>query len=230
MSITSRYLIGAALGLGLVGFLANRGMGEETFPATLPAKGLTPVGRTAAISPQLANQQLADTVAQTLRPSDKLRGFRVDIEVVNGEVELQGHVANAEQREEVIRLVQAVPGVVRVRDQLAVGQERAIIKVLNEDPPFEQGPLPKKMDRPPAGGSEPGIQNVYECWTGVRAWLWAGVRPRRHGELRTGRRGKLRTRRRRLARATSAIHECSVRHLLPPAAVAALRLAYLCPI
>jgi hypothetical protein len=63
---------------------------------------------------------MADTIAGRLRQSGQLRHFTVDIAVRDGSVELSGSVADQSQREEVLRLVQGVPGVERVVDHLTV--------------------------------------------------------------------------------------------------------------
>ena len=59
-------------------------------------------------------------MAQGLRKG-RLQNFRVDIQAVNGEVQLTGLVSDWTQRDEALRLAAAVPGVVRVRDRLDVG-------------------------------------------------------------------------------------------------------------
>src|SRR5262245_10368191 len=89
--------------------------------------GLSPLVSTwAAEPPRLAlpaasaNQQLADTIAQQLRHSGRLRGYTVDVAVRGAQVQVTGSVADQAQREEVLRLVQGVPGVERVLDRLTV--------------------------------------------------------------------------------------------------------------
>lgn len=54
--------------------------------------------------------------------SGKLRNFDIDVSTIEGEVWVRGHVANADQKNLVLGTVQRVPGVVRVVDEVAVGQ------------------------------------------------------------------------------------------------------------
>jgi hypothetical protein len=114
-------------------------VGRPTF-ATEPAPINLPTANT--------NQTLADNIAGHLRHSAVLRHYSVDVSVRSGAVELRGQVADQAQREEVIRLVQGVPGVVRVIDQLSLtGQTGGIVRV--------QGPtLPPRLPDPPPAGSE----------------------------------------------------------------------------
>jgi BON domain-containing protein len=67
-----------------------------------------------------ANQQLANTVADRLRHNANLKNFRVDVAVADGAAELTGQVTDAAQRDEVLRTVQSVPGVERVRDRMTM--------------------------------------------------------------------------------------------------------------
>jgi hypothetical protein len=131
--VTVRRLAWTALvGLSLMGRPALAG---EPAPINLPAGN--------------GNQAQADVIAGQLRHSAVLCGYSVDVRVQGGDVELQGSVADQAQREEVLRLVQGVPGVVRVIDHLSVaGQGLALTRL--------QGPeLPPKLPEPvPGGGSE----------------------------------------------------------------------------
>jgi hypothetical protein len=99
--------------VGLCFAQAPRGWAADPTPAD-PVQ-LAPVP---AASP--ANQKIADTIAANLRQSGQLRRYRVDIAYQNGTAELTGVVADQPQREEVLRIVQGVPGVERVRDHLTL--------------------------------------------------------------------------------------------------------------
>jgi BON domain len=92
-----------------------------------------------------ANQMLANTIAAQLRQSGQLHLYSVDIRVEGGAVELTGRVADQPQREEVLRIVQGVPGVERVRDALEVVE--AAVRPANATTQFvvpEPRPLPKE--------------------------------------------------------------------------------------
>jgi hypothetical protein len=96
---------------------------------TLLSGRLAFAGEPARLSPPAANplpalvaenQKLADNIASHLRSSGQLRHYRVEVAVRNGDVELTGAVADGPQRDEVLRLVQGVPGVVRVIDHMSM--------------------------------------------------------------------------------------------------------------
>lgn len=131
----------ALLGMALLG---TRGVAAPPAPLNLP--------------PANVNQVLADQIAGHLRQSAVLRNYNVEVAVRGGDVELRGLVADQAQREEVLRLVQGVPGVGRVLDHLTLASPaKAIVRV--------QGPsLPPKLpeatpsdkrdaDAPKAGGN-----------------------------------------------------------------------------
>jgi hypothetical protein len=103
-----------------------------------------------------ANQALADSIAGHLRLSAVLRRYTVDISVSGGDVELRGHVADQAQREEVLRLVQGVPGVVRVVDLLTLAcPASGLVRV--------QGPsLPPRLPDPPAVETDKGEKKGAE--------------------------------------------------------------------
>ena len=163
--MTVRRLSWAALmGLALV---SGRGVYAEPPPSAKPALNLLP-----ALEVNDA-QKLADTIAAHLRSSGQLHDYRVDIAVRGGDVELIGSIVSQPQREEVLRLVQGVPGVVHVLDHLAIVTGNTIKRVQAEadkvppppppgSPEAEKGRLPAPLDnggRPPAGpgsGTAPG--------------------------------------------------------------------------
>ena len=122
----------ALVGLSLFGRPA---LADEPGPINLPAGNF--------------NQAQADAIAAGLRQSAVLRGYSVDVRVQGGDVELQGSVADRSQREEVLRLVQGVPGVVRVVDHLAVAGGGAVALTRLQGPE-----LPPKLPDPAPGGSE----------------------------------------------------------------------------
>lgn len=93
------------------------------------------------------NQQLADSVASRLRSAGVLKDYTVEILTQDGKVELKGVVADAKQRQEVLRLAQSVRGVQRVVDGMSVKDE-AIRPVRDEGTP--------KLPAPDKGGA-PGI-------------------------------------------------------------------------
>jgi hypothetical protein len=112
------------------------------------------------------SQRLADSIASQLCQSGQLRNYRVDVTVRGSDVELTGAVANQPQREEVLRLVQGVPGVVRVVDRLTLGAGNTITRVQGQtvapppppgSPEAGAGRLPPPLNN---GGAAPVIPGV----------------------------------------------------------------------
>src|SRR5262245_17331772 len=140
--LVRRLAWGVLVGLSLLGRSATA---AEPAPIHLPPANL--------------NQVLADTVAGQLRQSAVLRHYTGDINARNGNVELKGTVADASQRDEVLRLVQGVPGVVKVVDHMTVvAQPGELIRV--QEPGLPKLPTPaaepdKKERAPQKGGPLP---------------------------------------------------------------------------
>jgi hypothetical protein len=111
--------------------------------------------------PQSANQQLANTLAEHLRQSGCLHHYNLDLAVRDGAVEVTGTVTDQPQREEVLRIVQGVPGVDRVVDRLTL--TAAITQVQADAPPAvlkePQGPDLGGGATPPPPGAPAGPGN-----------------------------------------------------------------------
>ncbi len=139
MTFRSRLSLAALLGVSLTPFAARAADPPRAAPApvlTLPAGLLHP------------NQQTADTIADQLRQSGQLRHFNLDVVCRDGTAWVSGTVSDQPQREEVLHIVQGVPGVDRVIDHmtLAGAIERVQAQV---QPPF-QPPPPTPVPFPPA--------------------------------------------------------------------------------
>ncbi len=102
----------------------SRGVGL----AACAALGLTGSAgaQTAATSAPNPNQTTANAVANALRSSGALSGYRIEIETSAGIVTLSGRVGTAAQKADAIAVVQRVDGVSGVVDQLSVGRDRAM--------------------------------------------------------------------------------------------------------
>lgn len=142
-----RKIIPAALGLW-VGVASGTGRAQEvpavSLPAAVvpePAQLVLPPVDSAAIGS--LNQRMADGIAERLQRSGRLRGYRIDVAFADGLVELSGTVADGAQRDEVLRLVQGIPGVTRVRNLLVA--ERADVVLTAQGPKLELGPVPEKV-------------------------------------------------------------------------------------
>jgi hypothetical protein len=108
------------------------------------------------------NQAVANTIAEHLRQSGQLHRYNVDVSFRDGLVDLHGTVTDQLQREEVLRLVQGVPGVERVRDHLLliamgpVTRTQAVAQVGPVGPNApDLNPVPKKEAAPNGASVEP---------------------------------------------------------------------------
>lgn len=134
--------------LGLSILTAREGLAQE------PARLALPVVSAAS------NQQQADVIAGVLRQSAVLKTYKVGVTVRGGDVEIDGVVASQPQKEEVVRLVQGIPGVVRVLDRMTISHSGgALVRVDGPGlPPTLPDPLPApggagdKKDGPVLGG------------------------------------------------------------------------------
>jgi hypothetical protein len=83
------------------------------------AAGLIPAIATAG------NQEVAEKIAASLRDSGQLADFRISVKYQDGTAWLRGRVADEEQRNRALRLAFQAPGVVRVVNDIKVGDEAA---------------------------------------------------------------------------------------------------------
>jgi hypothetical protein len=161
VTVRSCSLLAAALGVWLANPLPRPAAAQEG--AGEPARFGVPSGQVLPPGPEPSpNQRLANAIADRLRQSEQLRDHHVDLTVVGGAVELTGQVADQAQREEVLRLVRGVPGVVSVRDRLAAGATAPVVRAQAVGQPVlqEPGPLPgkggpEKIAPPPPPGAPP---------------------------------------------------------------------------
>jgi len=147
--------------------------GACLLPAALPAAEPAALPL-AAISP---NQQLADAAASRLRQSGLLKDFRIDVAAKAGTVELTGTVSDQAQRDEATRLVQGLPGAVRVLDKLTVAGAIRRVQDTTAAPPVAD--QPGKLPPPPpveTNGKGNGIPEPLPVFrTGVPAYY--GLNP-----------------------------------------------------
>jgi hypothetical protein len=145
------YRLAAAAGL----WLSSLGYAQES--AQRPASSQS---RTAAIS---ADQRLANAVAERLVQAPQLRGYQVEIAVLNGTVELTGAVSDGPQRDEILRIVRSIPNVAQVRDGMAMSNEIQPVNGPGQlGPPSPLGP---GMPGAPMGGMPgllPGVPGVID--------------------------------------------------------------------
>jgi hypothetical protein len=153
-----------------------------TPPGQPPEPGRLSVEPGPAVAQPSANQQLANTIAGQLRASAQLRQFNVDIQVVAGNVELTGQVSCQVQHDEVLRIVQGVPGVEKVVDRLTI-VNNAVTPVAGITQPAigEPRPLPTNQPEavaPPGGGPSPSEpMPIFRCPPGADGPNGGGMPP-----------------------------------------------------
>jgi hypothetical protein len=128
--VPARFSLAFTLGLSLLPAASGRA-GELAVP-----ESLRPIC--------LSNQEMAEKIATRLRQSGQLQHYDVNIRFHEGTAELTGSVADVEQRDRVLRLVQDVAGVRGVVDRLSVAG--AIV-------PVQAGGIPEVL--PPVPGTNP---------------------------------------------------------------------------
>jgi hypothetical protein len=131
VTVPARFSLALTLGLSLV-------------PAALAGAEEPPARAPATLPIAYSNQQMAESIAARLRESGVLQHYSVDISYRDGVAELTGSVADMSQHDRVLRLVQGVPGVQRVVDQLSVAG--TIV-------PVQAGGVPQTF--PPPGAAAP---------------------------------------------------------------------------
>jgi BON domain len=157
-----RFLLTGALGL----WLAHPVTADE--PAQLSVKQsqiLAPSQETSA------NQQVANAIADQLRQNGQLRHYNIHVVFQNGSAELTGSVTDQLQREEALRVVQGVPGVERVRDNLMVGNGVSLVQ--GSQPPAEVIAPPREggLQEPlPIGPAPSGAMDLNPPLLPPYAW------------------------------------------------------------
>ncbi len=97
-------------------------LGLSLLPAAYGGTTEPPARQPSPLPIHRSNQGIAESIAARLRQSGLLQHYDVDIHFQDGVAELTGSVADAEQRDRVLRLVQCVPGVQSVVDRLSVAE------------------------------------------------------------------------------------------------------------
>jgi hypothetical protein len=132
-------LLWAVLGLAPVALAA------DPVPSSLP-----PGFGTAPVS---VNQQQAEHIVTLINQSGRVHDYQIDVIVRGNLVELIGKVADQPQHDEVIRLVQGIPGVDRVLDRLASGA--GLAELTRVQAPVPLGGAPPRLPEPTPGEVRP---------------------------------------------------------------------------
>jgi hypothetical protein len=122
-------------------------LGLSLLQPALTTAAEPPPREPASVTIPVSNQQQADTIAARLRQSGLIQQYDVEITYRDGVAELTGSVASAEQRDQVLRLVEGVPGVKSVVDHLSV--PGAIVPVQAGGIPQSLPPVPPANVTPP---------------------------------------------------------------------------------
>ena len=128
-----RKLLPTTLGLYLAALGAAHG---QEGPVAAPPEPAQVALNSGTVNQSSANQQLANTISERLRSNANLKNYRVGVSVTDGVVELNGQVVDQAQCDEVMRTVQAVPGVDRVRDNMMVLGGRTVLPAQAIGPQF----------------------------------------------------------------------------------------------
>lgn len=152
MTTRCQYRWAALLGL----WLAPVGVGWAESPAEPGPLGLKP-GDALPTRIASSNQKMADIIADHLRLSGQLRQFTVDISYHDRTAVLMGMVTDQMQKDEVLRIVQGVPGVDKVVDRLGI--EAGIARVQAELPrPVPTLPPPQQEQGPALNTTPPSTE------------------------------------------------------------------------
>jgi hypothetical protein len=158
MTRRSHLLAAAVLGWAVTQPLAGRA--AEPVSVSLPTLSPTSAAPKAAAPPALGldrlaapagNGEVANAVADALRQAGKagqLRHYNIDVTVKDGTTALSGTVANAQQREEAMKLVKAVAGVGQVVDRLTLLAPSPITQVQATSPAAPPAPAPGGLGGP----------------------------------------------------------------------------------
>ena len=139
MTVRMPYLLTAAAGLWLA----------LPLPAQEPARfGAEPGPAVTTCLEVSVNQKLADTIAEHLRQSDRLHHFTVNVVFQDGTAELSGTVADQVQHDEILHIVQGVPGVERMIDHVSCTSTTPLTPVQATAAPAETLPAPQNVASP----------------------------------------------------------------------------------
>jgi hypothetical protein len=125
-------------------YLAQAHPGWAQQPMEPGPLGLTPSEAMPTPAPT-PNQLMADAIANQLRQSGQLRNYLVNVSFAERTAVLTGSVADQPQRDEVLRIVQGVPGVEKVVDHLGVADDIRQVQA----PPRPIPTLPAPTERGP---------------------------------------------------------------------------------
>jgi hypothetical protein len=135
-------------------------------------------------SPTSPNQLVADTIGEHLRASGNLQNFTVDVYYNVGSVTLLGAVTDQAQHDEVLRIVQGVPGVERVVDRLTIAG-RAVVRPVQAEAQAgpDSGPGPAPVDMvplapPPPGADAPRMAEPMPIFAAAAPAPWEAVPPK----------------------------------------------------
>jgi hypothetical protein len=140
VTVPARYSLAFTLGLSLL-------------PAAYAENSDPPASVPSPLTIRISNQEMAERIAARLRQSGQLQRYDVNVSFRDGAAELSGSVADTFQRDQVLRLVQEVPGVQRVVDHLSVAG--AIVPVQAPAVPETLPPVPDSNPIPPAASPSP---------------------------------------------------------------------------
>ncbi len=144
MTLPARFSLAFVLGLSLL---------PPAYGGPLDPPTQTPSPLTIRVN----NQEMAERIAARLRQSGQLQHYDVNVRFHEGTVELSGSVADSEQRDRVLRLLQVMPGVQHVVEHLSIaGAIVPMQAAIPETLPPVQSSNPMPPAAPPPGAVVPG--------------------------------------------------------------------------
>ena len=147
--------------------LARRMVRELLICVALPSillVSFSVVAQKADSSPpqQRTDEQIAIDVNNKIQASDVLRPLNLGVGVDNSVATLSGTVSTPELRRQAADLVQSVPGIKSVDDQITIGSASANLQAAPQQGPGEPPPPPRQDEQenyPPAGQGQNAQQN-----------------------------------------------------------------------
>lgn len=136
--------------------------------------------------PSVADTVITDTIFDRLaqaKDSGQLRGFKLDISTVDGDVWVRGSVANQQQKDIVLDVASRVTGVARVIDEVTV-KGQGEIRPVSTSTPQPPLPLPQGSSMPTMGPAQTVGQGVPQAFapSGLASYSPAAPAPMQYSQ------------------------------------------------
>lgn len=105
-----------------------------------------------------SDEQIAAEIHNQIEASDALRSLNIGVWVNGGKATLSGTVPTPELRQQAASLVQSVPGITSVDDEIAIGQQPAVSSPAAQQGPGTPPPPPNQAEQNGQGNYPPPPQ------------------------------------------------------------------------